>query len=364
MTGDLIDLSALLAPLDHGEHGAGEDLRADYAPTSSYQRLRDARAAARAAERARDAQGDIDSPPAEGWREVATVAQQALATQSKDFEIAAWLTEALVRLHGLRGLEAGAKLITGLCERHWESGFPLPDSEGLDGRASPIGGLSGSDADGTVMQPLRRLALFRRIDGTGVGLYQWDQSEETAGLSEERRQARHESGTPELQVLESEARVDSAYLSDVGRQAAAALEAWREMDQSLDARFGVEAPSVRKVGGLLERIGEVIVRLGGATVSVEADGAHAGAAAPSGGGAESARVAPATLASREDALRQLDRIAEYFRRTEPHSPLAYTLEEAVRRGRMSLADLLLEVLPDEDARKGMLGRLGIRTSTG
>ena len=64
--------------------------------------------------------------------------------------------------------------------------------------------------------------------------------------------------------------------------------------------------------------------------------------------------------TREDALRLLSEVATFFRRTEPHSPLSYTLEEAVRRARMSLFDLLTEVVPDADQREGMLLRLGVR----
>lgn len=80
-----------------------------------------------------------------------------------------------------------------------------------------------------------------------------------------------------------------------------------------------------------------------------------------GAGMPKAAATPAAgPMTRESALQELDRIAEYFKRTEPHSPLAYTLEEAVRRGRMSLAELLAEVLPDADARNGMLARLGMR----
>jgi type VI secretion system protein ImpA len=59
-------------------------------------------------------------------------------------------------------------------------------------------------------------------------------------------------------------------------------------------------------------------------------------------------------------LRDLQRIADFFRRTEPHSPLAYTLEEAVRRGRLTWPELLAEVVPDEKVRSGMLAMLGIR----
>jgi type VI secretion system protein ImpA len=65
-------------------------------------------------------------------------------------------------------------------------------------------------------------------------------------------------------------------------------------------------------------------------------------------------------ASREDALRALSEIANFFRRTEPHSPLSYTLDEAVRRGRMTWPELLAEVVADMDARNSILTTLGIR----
>jgi type VI secretion system protein ImpA len=249
-----IDVDALLAPLESGEQGAGTDLRSDYSATSPYQRLRDARAAARAEERARDAEGDSDGQEAAGWRDVFSVGQQALAGQSKDFEIAAWLTEAMVRLHGLSGLTAGARLITGLCETYWDSGFPQPDEDGYEGRSSPIGGLSGAGADGTIMQPLRRLALFRRADGSPIGVYQWEQSEQVEAMDPKRQKARYEAGTPELKALEAEARLDRPYLTGLGRQLGPAIAAWKAMETALDQRFGAESPSIRKVSGLLDRM--------------------------------------------------------------------------------------------------------------
>jgi type VI secretion system protein ImpA len=69
---------------------------------------------------------------------------------------------------------------------------------------------------------------------------------------------------------------------------------------------------------------------------------------------------PGEIATREDALRLLEEVARWFRRSEPHSPLSYTLEEAVRRGRMTLPDLLQETLADETARNAFLTALGIR----
>jgi type VI secretion system protein ImpA len=362
MANEPIDLAPLLAPLEVGEQGVGVDLRLDYTATSPYQRLRDARGAARAEERARDAEDASEGPPADGWRDVLSVGQQALATQSKDLEIAAWVTEALVRLHGLPGLTAGATLIGGLCEAYWDAGFPRPDEDGLEIRASPIDGLSGSSADGTIMQPLRRLPMFRRADGAGLSVYQWEQAEHAAGLPDEKRDARYAAGTPELSTLEAEARLDKVYLTGTWREVTAALQAWRELGRIVDARFGSDAPSLRKVTNLLEQLLGVVTRLGGeppadqaAESGMPGDAAAAGGATGATGGGGRGEVR-----TRDDALRELDRIAEYFRRTEPHSPLAYTLEEAVRRGRMSLAELLMEVLPDSDTRNGMLARLGMR----
>ncbi|MGG5812357.1 type VI secretion system protein TssA [Falsiroseomonas sp. CW058] len=368
MAEDPIDLQALLAPLPAGEGGAGEDLRTDYSPASPYQRLRDARGAARAEERARDSEGDTESVPAEGWRDVSRIGQEVLAARSKDFEVAAWLTEALVRHHGLAGVAAGAKLIAGLCDAFWATGFPAAEEEGLEDRNSAIGGLAGAGADGTIMQPLRRLALFRRADGTPLGLYQWDQAEETEGIAnEERKQARRDAGVPELATLEAEARLDRAYLAGTARGAAAALDAWRAMETTLETWFGGDAPATRNVTRLLERMIEVATRLGGAEAAGAGaeDPAEAATAAAVGGAAPAAAAAAGAAAggalrTRDDALRELGRVAEFFRRTEPHSPLAYTLEEAVRRGRMTLPELLAEILPDEETRNAMLSRLGIR----
>ena len=139
------------------------------------------------------------------------------------------------------------------------------------------------------------------------------------------------------------------------------------MTALLDERLGADAPSTRNVSSLLERVAEVTRRLGATTEAAapEASEPQAGGAAPvqaSAGPAASgaAPAAPGVLRSREAALRELDRVAEFFRRTEPHSPLAFTLEDAVRRGRMTLHELLAEVLPDEDTRNAMLLRLGIR----
>jgi type VI secretion system protein ImpA len=69
---------------------------------------------------------------------------------------------------------------------------------------------------------------------------------------------------------------------------------------------------------------------------------------------------PAQGASREDMLRELSRIADWFRKAEPASPLSYTIDDAVRRARLTLPELLAELLDDPSSRNAILSSLGIR----
>jgi type VI secretion system protein ImpA len=84
------------------------------------------------------------------------------------------------------------------------------------------------------------------------------------------------------------------------------------------------------------------------------------------GGTETAPLQgrPANLSSevrtREDAFRALLQVADYFKRTEPHSPVAYSLEQAVRWGRMPLPELLTELIPEQAAREQVFKVVGIK----
>jgi type VI secretion system protein ImpA len=374
MADEILDLETLLAPI--GDAGGGEDLRLDYSPSSIYQKLRDARAEARAEERQRDSEGEGEAAVAEGWRQVRRLATEALGGKTKDFEIAAWLTEALVRMEGLAGLTACSRLLTGMLQQHWEAGFPQPDEEGseeerLEGRSAPLGGLAGGDNDGTIMQALRRAPLFRRPSGENLSIYQYDASEETAGLADEaRREARHAQGVVALEKIEAEAKFDRARLVAASRLASEARAAWQEFQDQCDARFGYYSPPTRRVAEVLDRMVEVANRLGGPSDSADAGVMEDSPGHPGPAMAGEAASAGATMgvpgfnpAGREQALRTLEQLAAFFQKTEPHSFLAYTLADAARRGRMSLPELLAEVLQDDSARSAMLTALGIRPTT-
>jgi type VI secretion system protein ImpA len=357
------DLDALLAPIP-GEAPVGVDLREDFSPQSPYYRLRDARAEARAAERiadAADAEANQDAVTPPQWRTVSEVAQRALAEQTKDLEIAAWLTEALLRSDGLPGLTAGAMLITGLAS-FWDDGvFPLPDEDGVVTRLAPIIGLNGEGADGTLVQPLRRVPLFQRPDGVAYALWQYEQSQEVEGIGDAaRKQQRLAAGTVPFADMEQAARTTgAARLSALRAQAGAALAAWTAMGEALDARAGADGPPTGRIRDILQSMVAAIGKYAPAeeleapTASGDGDAAEPVPGQPGG-------TSPARAVTREDMLRELLRIADFFKRNEPHSPLAATLEEAARRARLSYAELLEELVPDVSARHAILTSLGIK----
>src|ERR1700744_3167269 len=153
------DLEALLAPIE-GEAPQGTDIREDFSAMSPYNRLRDARSEARDAERGQDAGAENTADPTPPWRTGRELALKTLTEATKDLEVAAWATEAMVRSHGLAGLTAGARLMAGLAEQYWDGVFPLPDDYGMETRVAPVTGLNGRDGNGSLIQPLYQIWLF------------------------------------------------------------------------------------------------------------------------------------------------------------------------------------------------------------
>jgi type VI secretion system protein ImpA len=350
------DFEAILAPLS-GDQPTGVDLRQDLAPTSIYFRLRDARAQARDAERQADTQGGDDSLPAL-WRPVATMAIGALKATSKDLEVATWLTEALVRIAGLRGLMAGASVIAALVERHWDGLFPMPDDSGLEARVASVAGLSGQGTDGTLMQPLRKLALFRRPDGSPFSLWQYQAALELSGISDPARRAqRIDSGVLPFEEVEKEARLAGAtHWSEQRVVIAGTLASWKEMERALDEKAGQASPAANRVRDLLEFLSETCHRFAPPDVS---DGASETTSATAGDG-PAVVATSGSIVGREHALRQLTEIAAWFKRNEPSSPIGFTLDEAVRRARLDWPDLVAELVSDQTARHSLLTSVGIR----
>jgi type VI secretion system protein ImpA len=364
---DGFDLAALLAPIP-GDAPQGTDIREDYSSQSPYNRLRDARSEARDAEKMMDAGSDDARDPAPLWRSVRDLGLKTLAETAKDLEVAAWVTEAYVRSHGLAGLTAGARLIHGLAAQYWDDVFPLPDDYGVETRVAPVTGLNGREGNGSLVQPLHKLMLYTRADGSPIAVYQYDNSSQLATLDSERRAARIAAGAVSFEDLEKEARGQTRVFAKLRDDAREALAAWQEMAALLDEKASEDPPSTSTVRDMVNHVVEIANRYAppeadAAPLGAEGEAVGAEAAAGGGGavgGVGGIAVPTGQVVSREDALRALENLAVFFRKTEPVSPLAYTLDEAVRRSRLTWPELLEEIVADRDSRNAILTSLGIR----
>jgi type VI secretion system protein ImpA len=70
------------------------------------------------------------------------------------------------------------------------------------------------------------------------------------------------------------------------------------------------------------------------------------------------------IQNRRDALRRLADIADFFQKTEPHSPLSYLINRAVKWGNMPLESWLKDVIKDESVLAQIHQTLGFNTNNG
>lgn len=366
MGSSVLDFEAIQRPVP-GKARAGANLRGK--ADSAYYSVKEKRTAARDAER----KAETDAEKQQGyfvaaeWREVRSLALRTLQDSSKDIDLVAWLIEALCRLEGFAGLRDGFRLARGLVEEFWDELWPRPDEDGALGRLVQIIALNGEDSAGTLITPIARIP----ITNGGASFATWHY-----------QRAALRTGTPlpasaAAVTLTSVQRAADETPTEFLRERVTEIEqAQSEVDALfvvLDQKCGGKGPSSANIRGALEGVLEALRGLAGARlglgpaedpVPVESTAkpvpGHlaertieltpvAREAAPSG-----------VLRSREDAFLSLQRVAEYFRTTEPHSPLSYVLEQAVRWGRLPLPALLPELIPDETARDKFMKLTGIR----
>lgn len=356
---DLID--AILAPIANGP-ACGPDLRENNSPQSLYYRLRDARSEARIVERRLESEAEPTDSSSGHWREVITLAAEALSVQTKDIEIASWLTEALARRSGLAGFTAGIRVLTGLVQSFWATGLhPPPDEIDRWATFTPIAGLSGEDRDGTLIQPLRNTTILTLADGVPVTLWSYHYARDLSALSAEKLKAvRVPDRLPRFQDIELFAQgAGRQQLATAAHEAAAGLDAWKELDAAVAATGAPPTPTSR-IETVLQDIRTVTRRYvkEEPVMSVEAPAIGFVPETDPGSATGPARVV--SFSPRDELLDRVLNIAATFRTREPNSPFSFTLEEAVRRARLPLTSLLEELVPDERSRAAILSSLGLR----
>jgi len=340
-----------------GDNPAGADIREDPSPTSIYQNIKSARNAARAAERSSIHDGN-SSEADEHWRTIINLAPDILANYAKDLEIACWYTEALLRNAGFQGLRDGFTIIHGLIENFWDNLYPMPDEDGMETRVACLAGLNGEGSEGVLIAPIRKTLI---TEGNSVGPYtfwEYQQALELQKLPDDKaRNAKKDKLGFDLSSIETAVGESSEkFFVNVRDDLSESVGLYKKIGQLLDEHCGAyEAPPTRTIVEVLEECLGAINHLARHKFPVEEEETPEGDSdAPAAEGETAAagavQVSAAAINSREAAFRQISEIADFFRRTEPHSPVSYVLEKAVKWGNMPLTALIQELIPDSSSR--------------
>lgn len=354
----LINIAALIIPFE-GVLSVGNDLREDPSYTSEYSQIKDARRAARDAERNNMFDGDSNEA-LEHWQKIIILAPKLIQTQSKDLEVACWLTEALVRKHGFQGLRDGFTLIHQLIKNFWEAGlYPAEDEDGIETRVASIAGLNGEGADGVLLSPIRNSAITEDASYSPFSLWQYSQAVDISRVenSDKKNSLLEKNGFSmddiEKAVNQSSSEFYIALFDDID----ICLTEYRAIKTLLiDYCGNYDAPSTNKIIELLEDAKSALnhiakAKLPAITTKMTTDEMQVKEKKPSTASATSINTMNEPLNSRDDAFKQLNAISEYFLKTEPHSPISYILSKAIKWGNMPLEELMQELIPDSSSRE-------------
>ena len=359
----VIDFEALLRPISE-ENPSGESLRF----SNLYDEIKEAR---RADHDVAQGQWQTELKTAD-FRKVIQLAVPALALQTKDLQITAWLAEALTREHGFAGLRDSLKLMSGLQDEFWETIFPEIDEGDMEGRANAVAWMDANAA----------LAV-RRAPMTAEGYGYLDFEDSKRYDIPENLDTLDSSDQTKYRELQAEAEAKNKVTADRWRKAKAAsrrafyeelnvaVEECRaqldELNRVIEEKYERnQAPGLGDLKKALEDIGTQLKKLLEEKRAEEPDAVEEIRDAPEGdaddaGGAMAVAAGSGQIRTRQDALKRLDELAEYFRRNEPQSPVSYLVQRAVKWGNMPFENWLQDVIKDEAVLFQLRQTLGFNT---
>lgn len=358
MDDDLIDFEALKTPISE-ELPTGEDPRSDASPYSAYFSLKDVRNTARAAERS----ALVDNEPllnyAHQWHDILEQVPLLLTTQCKDLEFTAWFIEALARNHGFSGLACGFNTANILIEDFWQQLYPSPDEDGLETRIAPLVGLNGVEGEGTLLMPIACIPITENHGEQAYALWEYEQALEIDRLDEDKKKQRLNAGGVELKaVLDAVNASEPSFFRQLYHDIQNCIQAYKLLVEAMDSACGFPLPTTQISKRLQACLDAVAYLAEGKLIEAPSDAPLLldDTEPPE---VEEPSALNVQLNTRKEAIHNLKHIAEFFKKTEPHSPMAYAIEQVVRWSDMALPDLLEELISDGDARKGYFRLAGI-----
>ena len=277
------------------------------------------------------------------WAQMRTLAL-ALFTRTLDLRVAVHLLRASLHTHGLRALADGLRLVTGLLERHWDHVWPQLDADDGNDPTERLNALAPLNDLVSVLADVRAARIPGDRSGVTGRMLELASGKVTAMAGEKPPSAA--SLLPVLRAADVADPGFTAALSGLAAQVA-------RLDALLNERVGTASPDFKPLRLLVRAIVEVAEGVGGgaalATVPA-APQAVLGSEVPGVPVAWAtmpmAAAAPGEITSREDAIRQLERVCTWIEHHEPSHPAPLLIKRAQRLMTKNFFEIIRDLAPD------------------
>lgn len=311
-----------------------------------------------------------DAAPEPDWKVVEKEALAAAQT-SKDLRIAGILTAALLRTKGLDGLLTGLRLVNGYLETYWDSVYPLldvADNNDPVERINAIANLAaplGSDGDALrIIEGLRKAPLLRAPQAGSFAFEHYLAAKSGSASSAPSGVA------PTPQLLEAALKeVGPAGVAKTAGEIEACLAETNAIIILFKNRCGPEIypaldPLIRELRSILAWVSPARANVSAAVSSERMEGAGTKTSDDKATIYTTARL-NGEITSREDAIRMVDQIIEYYKKYEPSSPVPFLLNRVRRLIPMDFLQLITELTPEATDKILLLtGRVEDKTAPG
>jgi type VI secretion system protein ImpA len=281
-------------------------------------------------------------PP--NWPKVRKLATGLLG-RSKDLRIGVHLIEALLNLEGYAGLADGLAVLRGLLDRYWDKVHPQLDPEDGNDPTMRINILVTLVDREKILTVVRKTPLVR---AHSAGIYSLHDISLAKG-GDDAKGDRDEDSIPSLALIE--AAFKEAELEDLQATAKAisnSIDDLAAIDGVLMAKVGAaQAPDLNALTVVLKeaqaQLTEHLEERGVAGDETVDDNAQEEQVIES---VASVKPITGTINTREDAIKMMDKISNYFERHEPSSPVPLLMQRAKRLVSMNFMEILADIAPD------------------
>ena len=315
-------------------------------------------------------QGDwISEPRQADWQFVLNKSVELLSDKTKDLRLYIWLAEAWARTHGFEGVARGLELSHRSIQQYWQDMHPLIEDDDLDQRLGLLQGLINQIPALMKQVPLVSQASFYHLGNYEAFLHQ---KNVRIRRNQQDEDGESSSSNDELQKFEQLLQATShSVIIENYQQVLDIQQHWHHLKTILDELLGLNAPSFSAIDEQIDSIISLIKRL--YKVEQLANQNTESLISPTDSGIQQVftdtsspivqtqfRLQPPNhLANREQALKVLNEIADYFQMHEPHSPVSYMLQKTIRWSQMPLHEWLAQVIKNENPLEQVQELLGV-----